>query len=480
MGAAYELTRNGVEDLALIDRNKNLGGLSRTEEFEGNLFDIGPHRFFTPNEEINRLWHSILGSDFLPIKRQTRIYHNKKYFLYPLEVSNALINLGLRKAVRTLLSFLSSCLKSRGTARTFEEWVIDKFGIRLYETFFKTYTEKVWGIPCNRIGAEWAAQRIKDLDLKALLKSTIWGNQKTPKTLVDEFDYPLRGAGSMYEAMWNKIAGDTSARNATIPGQRSDAASPNNAIHLYRQTKVTGIIRDEFNIVTVEAETEFGEKLRFIANHVFSSIPLTDCLDMLSPLAPQSVRAATEKLFFRDHITVNILIDGDRLFPDQWIYVHSPELKLARVANYSNFSPSMAARRQTTVLSAEYFVFMNDEIWNLTDSELETLASDELLHMGLIPKGRIIKSWVIKETESYPTYYLGFEEPYQTVKDFAVKFENLSFIGRGGMYKYNNMDHSLMTGILSARNYLGLPGAPFDVWAVNIDAQYQESAPRKA
>ena len=460
-GAVTELIGHGVTDILVVDRNSRVGGLARTEVFGNARFDVGPHRFFTKSEEINRLWHETLGKDFRPVSRLTRIYYRGKFFLYPVKATDVFLKLGPMESARVAYSYASARLSGGKEARTFEDWVVQKFGRKLFETFFQTYTEKVWGIPCDQIGAEWAAQRIKGLDLAQVVKNALLGGGgRRIKTLVEEFDYPLMGAGQMYEVMSDRA-------------QRA-------GVELMLDTSVVGYRQKDGAIESIALESSDGLRQRVKAGHFFNSVPITHFFRLLDPPPPGPALRAAEALFYREHITVNLLVDGDDLFPDQWIYIHSPDVKMARLANYNNFSKAMVGADNKSALSAEYFAFQTEDIWNMTDQDLMELAVEELEHMGLVDKTAVEGAWVVRETESYPTYYLGFEEPYEILKSHLNAFANLSPIGRGGMYKYNNQDHSAMSGILAARNYLKLPGSPYDVWSLNIEADYQEGAARTA
>ncbi|HNW35087.1 MAG TPA: FAD-dependent oxidoreductase [Candidatus Ozemobacteraceae bacterium] len=458
LAAAWELARAGRDDILVIDKNAVPGGLSRTETHEGNRFDVGPHRFFTADREVRSLWHDLLGDEFLPVQRLTRIFYRKRLFRYPLEAVDALKNLGLRESVTSMLSYLLARLKGGvDDAKTFEEWVSGRFGKKLYETFFRTYTEKVWGIPCREIGAEWASQRIRGLDLKAVVTNALLKHRVKAKTLADEFDYPVLGAGMMYERMWERTA---STRRELIS-----------------RAEVVRIRRAGMRITEIEVRTADGNILRVNPAFVFSSIPLTHLLQMLEPAVPDDVGAAVAALYYRDHITVNIVADGADLFPDQWIYVHAPDVKMARLANFTNFSRRMAAKPDSSVISLEYFTFRDDALWRMTDDELKRLAATELASMGFLSPERIRGSFVTRETESYPTYFLGFQDAYATVRAFAMNLENLACIGRAGLYKYNNMDHSIATGLMAARKLIGIAPAG-DVWSLNTDEEYQENASR--
>lgn len=457
LGAALELQKNNIKDILIIDMNSKPGGLSRTEVFEDNRFDIGPHRFFTKNKEINKLWHEILGNDFKPVKRFTRIYYNNKYFNYPLKPFNALKNLGLLESSHAIISYILSQIKfNNNEIVSFEDWVIKHFGEKFYKTLFKTYTEKVWGIDCKNIEADWAAQRIKGLNLfKAILDFlNLAKNNKSTKTLVEEFDYPIYGAGMMYERMSDKICmqGGEILFNTTV-----------NKVNMKDNKIISIFVKNNEKEFEIPIET------------LFSSIPLTKFIESIKPEVDENVFAAAGKLFFRDHITVNLIIDNNKLFKDQWIYIHSREVKMGRLANYNNFSPRMPVNKNTTVVGVEYFVFKNDDIWNLSDKDIIELAKEELNYMNLVNRKLVKNGFVVKETESYPIYFIGFEKYYSIVSGFVSNISNLQCIGRGGMYKYNNQDHSFYTGLLAAKNYCG---ADYNIWNVNLDAEYHENAKR--
>ena len=340
LGTALELVNHRVNNIIIIDKNTSVGGLSRTEVYDGVRFDIGPHRFFTKDKGINEIWHHTLGAAFLPVSRLTRIFYHKKYFSYPIKPSDVLIKLGLRDSFHTILSFLYSQMNTKPKPVNFEDWVIQHFGRKLYETFFKTYTEKVWGIPCNQIGAEWAAERIKGLDLLEVLKHGLWGGKsRNVKTLVEEFDYPVLGAGQMYEAMTDRVV----SKGATL-------MLDSNMIRLNRQDNT---------ITSIDVLTFNGHKINIVADHFFSSIPLSQFFKLLNPPDSHQFNYAADKLRYRDHITVNLLVRRDNIFPDQWIYVHSPEVHFARITNFNNFSEAMVGRKHKTALGIEYFLFKN-------------------------------------------------------------------------------------------------------------------------
>ncbi|HZC01412.1 MAG TPA: FAD-dependent oxidoreductase, partial [Gammaproteobacteria bacterium] len=362
MGAAIALVEHGVTDILIVDRNRLIGGLARTEMFDGNRFDIGPHRFFTKNREINALWNKTLGDDFRPVDRLTRIYYNRQFFHYPIKAFETFWKLGLAESAHALVSFLYEQMAPQTEARTFEDWIVQKFGSKLYRTFFKTYTEKVWGIPCHQIGAEWAAQRIKGLDITQVLKNAVFGDpQQEIKTLVDRFDYPLLGAGQMYEAMMDTVV----SRGGTV----------------MLNSRVTAFHRQDHDIAAIAVTDGEGQTFRVTANHYFNSIPLTHFFHLVRPEESAEVQQAARTLYYREHITVNLVINGAQLFPDQWIYIHAPDVKMARLANYNNFSPAMVKNPAQSAVSVEYFTFKHEGLWRMTDEDLTQLAIDELGHL---------------------------------------------------------------------------------------------------
>jgi protoporphyrinogen oxidase len=454
LGVAVELVDKGLSDILVIDRNNIVGGLSRTENIDGIRFDIGPHRFFTKNRDVNKLWYDTLHDDFKPVKRLTRIYYKKKYFHYPVKPINTLFNLGIVDATCVMLSYFNALIYKKSAPNNFEDWITQKFGSKLYDVFFRAYTEKIWGIPCNKIGIEFAEQRISNLDIIQVLKAALLGRNEI-KTLIDQFHYPVLGAGQMYEVMAEKVV----SKGGTVK----------------LQSRVVAVNNNSNEIESVDVEQADGSKIRIKAKQYFSSIPITNLFKMINPSESNEVEEAVEALYFRDHITINLLVDGDDLFPDQWLYVHDPTVKMARIVNYNNFSKSMVGTKNKTAISVEYFTFQHEKLWKMREDELKNLAVEELNSLGLVNRHSVEQAWVIRETECYPTYYLGYREPYELLKGRLNQFQNLSSIGRGGMYKYNNQDHSIYSGILAARNYLKLEGSPYNLWDINNEAIYHES-----
>jgi protoporphyrinogen oxidase len=458
LGVALELVKNGVTNILIIDKNKTVGGLSRTEEYDGVRFDIGPHRFFSKNKEANEIWRETLGEHFLPVARLTRIFYKNKYFRYPIKPFDVLVKLGPMESFRAFLSLIYSQINRKNKVDNFENWTIRKFGRRLYLAFFKTYTEKVWGIPCEQIGAEWAAQRIKGLSFFQVVKNSLLGNRKKKiKTLVEEFDYPIHGAGQMYQAMRDKIL----AKGGEF----------------MLQTLVVNYNREGNEIKSITVVGADGKKKEIKAKHFFNSAPLAHFFQKLQPRDSDEINNSVARLKYRDHISVDLLINKEHLFFDQWIYIHSPEISAARIVKYNNFSKKMAPEKKIA-LGVEYFVFKDEKFWNESDNFVAKFAIAELEKMGLLKETDVEKFWVVRESEAYPVSYLGFQEHYELLKSRMDSFSNISAIGRAGMHKYNNQDHSLISGILAARNYLKLEGSPFNLWNINIDAEYQEGIER--
>ena len=336
-----------------------------------------------------------------------------------------------------LLSFAIAKLTRWGKPTTLEEWVVQSFGWELYERFFKTYTEKVWGVSCNQIGAEWAAQRIKGLHLLQAFKQSLFRTSRGPRTLGEQFYYPVLGAGQMYEAMRDRIV-----------FQGAD---------LLLGSRVVGVHCQDHEIRSVDVLRPDSELLRVTAKRFFTSIPITHFFTMLNPSEAVQIQHAARSLYYREHVTVDLLINDDELFPDQWIYIHSPDVQMARVSNYNNFSSAMSGASHKTALSVEYFTFQNEPLWNQPDAWLKALAIDELAYLGLLDKETVEQAWVVREAQAYPAYYLGFQAPYRLLQSRLREFTNLDSIGRGGMYKYESQDNATMSGILAARNYLALP-----------------------
>lgn len=454
LAAGYEMARHRAR-VTVLERLPQLGGLSRTVQHDGCRFDMGPHRFFTRNEEVNQLFQDVVADDTVQVPRLTRIFYNNQYFNYPLTPLNALFGVGVGASIGILSSYLTTRLQRQFHPRepeNFEEWVTDQFGARLFQTFFKTYTEKVWGIPCTQIGADWAGQRIKGLSLAAAVWNALsHSKSKKIKTLIDEFRFPRLGAGQFYE----KMAALIEAHGSVVKTER----------------RVVQIVREGFRVQRIVVADELGQREELEARHFMSSAPLTEMVAMLSPAPPAAVLEACRRLRYRDHLGVHLKLAGHP-FPDNWIYVHSKQVRMARIANYRNFSPAMADRDDVSPLTVEYFTFKGDDVWRRSDEELVALASHELAQMKIAKTEQVLSGLVVRSEKAYPVIETGFQQHIDTIKQWLDRFENLTPIGRSGMFKYNNQDHAIYTGLLAARTALG--HGKYDPWRVNIDAEYQE------
>jgi protoporphyrinogen oxidase len=453
--AGWMLARRGVPPL-ILEQDGQVGGLARTVEYKGFRFDIGGHRFFTKVGAVEKLWRSMLGPEMLRRPRLSRIYYRGKFFDYPLKPFNALKGLGVGNALLVLLSYLWIRIKPIRPEVSFEDWVSNRFGRRLYLIFFKTYTEKVWGIPCNRIGAQWAAQRIKGLSLftaitNMLLRSVRRPGAKQIKTLIEEFEYPRLGPGMMWEAF---------KADVERLGGRVELGAP-----------VQRIEHDGTSIVAVEYG--FSQRRLIEVDRFVSTMPLRELIQKLSPAAPEPVRAAAARLNYRDFLTVALIIDAPSLFPDNWIYVHDPRVKLGRIQNFKNWSPAMVPDERQTCLGLEYFCFEGDGLWMTPDEELRRLGERELADIGLLGGARVVDGTVVRMPKAYPVYDDGFMDALAVIRDYLDGFSNLQVAGRNGMHKYNNQDHSMVTALLAAQNLLG---EHHDVWSVNADDEYHEES----
>jgi protoporphyrinogen oxidase len=449
--AAWELVRCGHEVSILEQDSQYVGGLARTMSYKGFRFDIGAHRFFSKNPEISRWWSDRLPGDFVPVRRLTRILYRGRFFQYPLRAGEALFGLGIRTSMGCGLSYLHRKFSPIKPERSFEDWVCNRFGDHLYRIFFKTYTEKVWGMSCREISSDWASQRIKGLSLLKAVLDSLGVRQNTVKSLVDEFHYPRLGAGMM----WEKT--------------RDDILFGGGLVHMGRT--VTELHRDGDRIVSVQTISASGKSERWSADEFIVSMPLRDCILQLHPAFEPEVLAAAKRLSYRDFVLVALIVKRNDLFPDNWIYVHDPTVKVARIENYNNWSKEMVSDPEVTCLELEYFCSQGDSLWSLNDDEWMELAKREMEQLGLALAREVSDGCVVKVKKAYPVYDSEYQGNVDVIRRRLARMENFQMIGRNGMHKYNNQDHSMLTGILAARN---VNGALHDVWRVNTDAEYQE------
>ncbi len=453
--AAYMLSKKGYK-VTVFEGTDMLGGISQTAQYKGFRFDIGGHRFFTKIKPVEDLWYEILDEDFITVPRLSRIHYDGKFFDYPLKASNALFGLGPIRAAMMFLSYLKSHFWPNPVEENFEQWVTNRFGKRLYETFFKTYTEKVWGIPCTEIRAEWAAQRIKGLSLaKAILSATSLNKRSTKiKTLIAEFQYPRLGPGQMWETCAERIRG------------------LGNDVHM--ETWVSGIEWEEDDrgpkATAVRVKTEDGEQ-RVPCDHVINTMAVRELVRSFEPAPSEPVRAHAEGLKYRDFLVVALILDVEELFPDNWIYIHSPEVKVGRIQNFNNWSKAMVPEAGKTCLGLEYFCFEGDGLWDAKDEELIALATKELADLDLAGNAKVEDGCVIRMPKAYPIYDSVYREHLDGVREFIDPIRNLHTVGRNGMHKYNNQDHSMLTAMMTVWN---MAGAKHDIWAVNTDFEYHE------
>jgi protoporphyrinogen oxidase len=446
---AYELAKQGIHSITL-EKSGKVGGIARTETYKNYRFDIGGHRFFTKVPEVQNLWHEVLATDMIKVPRLSRIYYDGKFFSYPLEPANALANLGVTNSALILASYVKIKLFPYPVEDNLEQWVINRFGRRLYRIFFKTYTEKVWGIDCHKIQADWAAQRIKGLSLKKAVVNALFKVNNT-KTLIKEFKYPRLGPGMMWE------------RFQQIIEQKG------NPVHL--NTPVLRIDREDNHITQVTTCCD-DRILQFSGEHFVSSMPITQLVQRLNPRPPEAILTAAQALKYRDFLIVTLIIDVAELFPDNWIYIHSPEFQVGRIQNFKNWSAEMVPDASKTCLGMEYFCSEGDALWALSEPELIELASREVVGLGLVDSlDRIEDGTIIRQHKAYPVYDGEYRQNLKIIQEYLQEFDNLQTIGRNGMHRYNNQDHSMLTGLLAAKNILG---EGHNLWEVNLERSYHE------
>ncbi len=450
--AAYELGRAGVPALVL-EKDAVVGGISRTVVHHGYRFDIGGHRFFTKVEAVERMWREVLGDELLLRPRLSRILYRGRYFDYPLKAWNVLRGLGLLYAARALVSYAAARIHPRRPERSLEDWVVNRFGERLYRVFFQTYTEKVWGLPCSEIGAEWAAQRIRGLSLsRAVAAALLPGRARGIRTLIDAFHYPRLGPGQMWEAVRDRLV-------ATGTPVRTE-------------TEVVAVRHAGGRVLGVEVAGPHGAGYLPVS-HVISSMPLRELAERLDPAPPARALAAARGLRYRDFLAVALIVDRPDVFPDNWIYVHDPGVRVGRIQNFGNWSADLVPEPGRSCLGFEYFCFEDEELWSRPDAELVALARGESAQLGIAPEESVLEGVVVRMPKAYPVYDAGFAANVEVLREHLAGLANLHPVGRNGLHKYNNQDHSMFTAMLAVRNILG---ERHDVWAVNADCEYHEEA----
>jgi protoporphyrinogen oxidase len=452
--AGYLLAKRG-KPVLLLESQDQLGGLARTEVREGFRFDLGGHRFFTKVKEVEELWDEIMAQaseeageeQWLLRPRQSRIYWNKKFLDYPLQGMDVIKKLGPIELTRAFLSYLVAQVKPKGREDTFEEWVSNRFGKRLFNLFFKSYTEKVWGVSTSEIRAEWAAQRIKGLSFFSAAKAAFFGNKEGHTSLIDRFKYPRFGPGQMWETMATYITrlGGEIRMNAPV-------------------TKVV-IENGEVKEIVAGGET-------IVPSAVISSLPLRTIVGLASPEAPAEVRKAAQGVRYRDFLTVSLVIDGEDLFPDNWIYIHEPDVTVGRIQNFRSWSPDMVPDPKKASIGLEFFCFEGDRIWNMSDDDLVELGKKELDQLGLARPEQVEKGYVVRVHKAYPMYDADYAERVATIRGWLEGIPNLTQVGRNGLHRYNNSDHSMLTSMRAVDNLID--GTKHDIWAVNAESVYHE------
>jgi protoporphyrinogen oxidase len=448
--AAHMLVKKGYA-VTVLEADDTVGGISRTARYKDYRFDIGGHRFFTKIPAVQSLWEELLGDDLINVPRLSRILYNGKYFNYPLKPVNAMTGLGLAQSARIIFSYLQARISPHPVEENFEQWVSNRFGERLYRIFFKTYTEKVWGIPCTEIRAEWAAQRIQGLSLARAILSATSLQRRAPaiKTLIQQFTYPRLGPGQMWERCAERVTelGGTVLLNHRVALMETDGN----------------------RVTAVRAAGPAGTR-RLEGEHFISTMSLRSLVAALSSATPIAADAAA-RLTYRDFILVALILDRDKLFPDNWIYVHTPGVRVGRIQNFNNWSAAMVPHAGQTCLGMEYFCFEGDSLWNASDAELVALATSELKSLQLDSGARVIDGAVVRMPKAYPIYDATYRENLDAIRDYIDPITNLHTVGRNGMHKYNNQDHSMYTAMLAVENMLG---ASHDIWEVNTDLEYHE------
>jgi UDP-galactopyranose mutase len=470
--AAYELVKREVP-VTVIEGDAMVGGISRTAERNGWRFDIGGHRFFTKVPEVEALWHEILpDEDFLLRPRMSRIFYDGKLYDYPLKAGNALRNLGLVEAVRCVGSYLWARIRPPRNQDTFEGWVVSRFGRRLYEHFFETYTRKVWGVDPGDLPADWAAQRIKNLSLLSAAVNAILPKRKQTDitTLIEEFQYPKYGPGMMWE---------TAADLVRKGGGSLVMEQKVRTVHWEPGRGVTGVT----TVVTggygpgagapPPNSTDIGDEHHYAADHIISSMAFSSLVHALDPRPPAEVLEAASALRYRDFLTVALVVPVEAGFPDNWIYIHSPDVQVGRIQNFGSWSPFLV-KDGRTCLGLEFFVNVGDETWNRSDEDLIAQGAAELEKLGLVKAADVEEGFVVRMPKAYPFYQPGYQENLQVIRDWIREHTpNLHPVGRNGMFRYNNQDHSMLTAMLTVENIA--EGAAHDVWAVNVEEDYHEA-----
>jgi protoporphyrinogen oxidase len=453
--AAYQISKEipsgKVTTLDVYETGSQVGGLAKSIRLWNQKMDMGPHRFFSNDRSVNSLWLEVVGKDYKMVNRITRIYYKRRFFSYPIKLGNALINLGFFEAVRCMFSYLKEKVFPTKDTGTFESWVTQRFGKRLYQIFFKTYSEKLWGIKCTELDSDFASQRIKRLSLFEAVKNALLGGKgNVHKTLVDQFAYPTGGTGQVYEKMATAI-------------QR-------NGGNTFLNTSIYKVIASSGKVTGIQLEN--GESRPY--DHVISTMPLSLMVDRL-PEVPDKIKHLAMSLKYRNTILVYLKVNHPALFPDQWLYIHSSEISMGRMTNFRNWISELYGKEKDSILCLEYWCNLDEPLWQLDDKELIDIAKKEVHSTGLLHDADITDGHIIRIPRSYPVYFRNYKEILKPIQEYLDTIKNLHVIGRYGSYKYNNQDHSIFMGLLAAENVLYNKNN--DLWAINTDYDtYQESS----
>lgn len=436
--------------ITVLEKDTQVGGLAKTLLFKGCRFDLGGHRFYTKIPEVETFYQRVIGNKMQKRNRMSRIYFGGKYYSYPLKIGNVLTQIGILNSVGIVFSYIKRRLNPHIEEKSFKQWVENRFGDELFSIFFKSYTEKVWGIPTSKLSANWAKQRIQNFSLPVAVLNAVFGKVTgNVKTLITEYLYPQKGPGQLYELMTQKII--------------------QKGVVVKLQTKVEGFEMEGKKITGI-VTTKLGKKKVYPVDHVITTMPLSDLLKFLSP--PQSLRRVVRSLRFRHFLTVNFIVKGSP-FPDNWIYIHEPSVSVGRIQNFYNWSPTMSRNNSVSPLSLEYFCDDTDDIWRMTDEKLIALAIEEIKQIRLFDPSIIESSFVYRVKDAYPIYDVDYEKPLAQAKQYISSIVNLSTCGRGGMFRYNNMDHSIESGFMVARNLLH-PEITENPWDLKDPIEYLE------
>jgi protoporphyrinogen oxidase len=460
--AAYLLGK-AKQDVVVFEKDPQyVGGISRTETYKGYSFDIGGHRFFSKSKEVEDFWTEILSDEMLERPRSSRIYYNHKFFAYPLAAFEALRKLGIIQSTLCVLSYMQAKISPVKNPTNFEDWVVNQFGRRLFNIFFKTYTEKVWGIPCNEISADWAAQRIKGLSLSSAIWNALFkpsakagDKDKIIKTLIDSFRYPKKGPGMMWERCVEK----------------SEALGVK--VEMNTGIKEIQLANGKWSVETSNGDTLDG------FDYVLSSAPMRELIASTYPKFPEKAFTASQNLSYRDFITVVLICKDEDAFTDNWIYIHDPNVKVGRIQNFKSWSPYMVPDQNMACYGLEYFCFEGDGMWTSSNENLIALAKKEIEEIGLTKQSAVVDGYVVRQPKAYPVYDHSYKANVDAVREALKNYPGLYLVGRNGMHKYNNQDHSMMTAMLAAKNIIA-GNDLYDLWNVNEDAEYHEGGLRGA